>query len=134
MAKAFLLLIGLIAAPAAAADPQTSPVTADAAMARYREAFEPLDAVDCPKSTDPDEIFVCGRAGAPDPDRLPLPVEPAPGDRVNGEPVTAVAAMGPLNSCTTVGPSRSGCTGTLPVVPMIMTAVKVAVKLIRNDD
>lgn len=135
MARAFLLLIGIAAAPAAAADlPAASTVTADAAMARYRERFEPVAAIDCPKPADPDEIIVCGRTGGPDPNRLPLPVEPMPGDRVGGEPVTAVAAMGPLHECTTVGPSRSGCTGALPVIPMIMTAVKVAVKLIRHDD
>src|SRR5687768_18573585 len=112
MAKLALLLIGL-AAPAGAA----KPVTAEIAMERYRERFEPIAAVDCPRPSTADEIIVCGRPDAPDPDRLPLPVAPVPGQRIRGEPISAVVAMGKRETCSTVGPNQQ-CGGGLPIIPI----------------
>ena len=128
--RAFLLLIGLAAPTAAAA---AEPVTAEQAIERYRQTFEPVAEIDCPKPKSPDEIIVCGRTGAPEPYRLPLPAEPLPGDRVFGEPVTAVAAMGSRETCSTVGPNQN-CGGGLPIIPIVATLLKVAVKAIRHDD
>jgi hypothetical protein len=128
MAKFALLLIGLVA-PAGAAEP----VTAEMAMERYRETFEPIAAVDCPKSSTADEIIVCGRPDAPDPDRLPLPVAPVPGQRIQGEPVSAVVAMGKRETCSTVGPNQN-CGGGLPLIPIAVTAAQIAIKLIKGDD
>src|SRR5687768_5905128 len=101
MAKMGLLLIGL-AAPAGAAEP----MTAETAMQRYRALIEPIAAVDCPKPSSADEIIVCGRDGR-DPDRLPLPAPPPPGEAIRGEPASAVVAMGNRETCSTVGPNQN---------------------------
>jgi hypothetical protein len=78
MARTALLLLipAGLCAPAAAAEP----LTAEAAIDHYREVFEPVEALDCPKPASPDEIVVCGRPeGSADPNRLPLPPEREPG-------------------------------------------------------
>jgi hypothetical protein len=129
MARTFLLLIAALASPAGAAEP----LSAEAALASYRKAFAPVAEIDCPKARGPDEIVVCGRPGATDPNRLPLRIAPIPGERIPGEPMSAVAAMGARETCSTVGPNQN-CGGGLPVIPIIMTAAKIAVKLIEGRD
>jgi hypothetical protein len=126
-APALWLLIGL-AAPASAAEPPT----AEEAMRHYREAFPAVDEIDCPKPKTPDEIVVCGRSNAPEPYRLPLPAETLPGARAAGEPVTAVEAMGKIETCSTVGPNQM-CGGGLPIIPIIVGIVQVAVKAAKHE-
>src|SRR3546814_15369874 len=61
-------------------------LTAEQALENYRDTFVPVSELDCPESENPDEIVVCGRRpGAPDPNRLPLPVEPLPGARASDD-------------------------------------------------
>ena len=129
MASLPALLTIALAAPAAAAQP----VTAEEAMIRYREFIEPVAIVDCPRPSTPDEIVVCGRPEARDPNRLPFDPEPVPGERIRGEPMAAVAAMGSLERCSTVGPNQN-CGGGLPVIPIVITAAKIAKHLIKGDD
>jgi|GEM_PF-5820279 len=70
----------LTAAPAAAQDQ----VTADQALAKYREVVVPTAELDCPRGGG--EIVVCGRRkGERSPYRLPLPAEREPGARIRGE-------------------------------------------------
>jgi hypothetical protein len=128
MASLGLLMIGL-AAPAGAAEP----VTAEAAMERYRTFIAPVSVLNCPKAASPDEIVVCGRTEERDPNRLPLPPGPVPGRIVKGEAISAVEAMGTRETCSTVGPNQN-CGGGLPVIPILMTAAKVAIHLIKGDE
>ena len=71
-----LVLIGWQTAAMAA------PQTADQAMAQYRRTFRPVEELRCPKSVGPEDIVVCGRREGRDPDRVPLPDEREPGERV----------------------------------------------------
>ena len=125
MASLGLLMIGL-AAPAGAAEP----VTAEAAMERYRTFVAPIAVLNCPKPDSPEEIVVCGRPER-DPDRLPLP--PPPGERIRGEAISAVEAMGERETCSTVGPNQN-CGGGLPIIPIAIFAAKVAAHVIKGDD
>ena len=123
------LIWGAIATSAAPA--QT--LTAEQAMENYRDAFEPVATLDCPESEDPDEIVVCGRPfGAPDPNRLPLPVQPLPGDRVSGEAMTSVEAGNIKEECSAVGP-HNGCGGLVPIGAIIGVAVKVVGALVDGE-
>jgi hypothetical protein len=116
---------------ATAAPAQT--VTADQALANYRELFEPVAELDCPKSQTPDEIVVCGRPfDAPDPNRLPLPVQPLPGDRVSGEAMTSVEAGNIKEKCSAVGPNN-GCGGLVPIGAIIGVAVKIVGALVDGE-
>lgn len=124
-----VLIWGMMAATAAPA--QT--VTAEQAMQNYRELFAPVSELDCPRSRDPEEIVVCGRPfGAPDPNRLPLPVQPLPGDRVAGEAMSTVEAGNIKEDCSAVGP-HNGCGGLLPVGAIIGVAVKVVGALVDGE-
>jgi hypothetical protein len=130
MAAVALILLGL-AAPGGAGPP--APITADAALASYRRTFAPVAEIDCPKASGPDEIIVCGRPGAADPNRLPLPIPRLPGEIVPGEGVSPVAVASTRERCTTVGPNQN-CGGGLPVLGIAMAVAKVAIELIKSDD
>jgi hypothetical protein len=41
--------------------------------------------------------------------------------------------MGVRETCSTVGPNQN-CGGGLPVIPIVITAAKIAVHLIKGDD
>jgi hypothetical protein len=108
-------------------------LTAEEALENYRAAFDSVSVLDCPESSDPDAIVVCGRRpGAPDPNRLPLPVQPLPGDRVAGEAISSVEAAGTREKCSTVGPNQQ-CGGGLPVFQVIGVAVKAVQALVDPD-
>ena len=109
------------------------PLTAEQAMANYRGAFVPVAELDCPKSERPDEIVVCGRPiGTPDPNRLPLPVEPLPGDRISGEAASAVETANMKDECSPVG-RHSSCGGYIPIFPIIGVAVKAVKALVDGE-
>lgn len=129
MARLFLLLTALLASPAGAAET----LSADAAIAQSRRMFAPVAELDCPKARGPDEIIVCGRPGATDPNRLPLPVRRMPGEIVHGEAMSPVAAASTRERCTTVGPNQN-CGGGLPVLGIAMAVARVAIELIKSDD
>jgi len=99
------LLLALATAPVPAPAEQVEPpVTAEQAIANYREVFEPTRELDCPRSDDPEEIVVCGRrSDAPDPDRAPLPIGPEPGTRIVGDVPNGVASMN-ADSCLRLCP------------------------------
>ena len=128
MASLGLLMIGL-AAPAGTSEP----VTAEAAMERYRSTIVPVAVLNCPKAESPDEIVVCGRQEGRDPNRLPLPPDPVPGRIVKGEAISSVEAMGVRETCSTVGPNQN-CGGGLPVIPIVIFAAKVALHAIKGDE
>lgn len=67
------LLLSLIAAPAA-----TSSVTAEEAMATYRQTFTATQPARCATPERPDELVVCGRRDGEA--RLPLPLDRVPGE------------------------------------------------------
>lgn len=123
------MLIG--GAMATTAPAQT--LTAEQALENYRETFAPVSELDCPKGEDPDEIVVCGRSpGAPDPNRLPLPVEPLPGARNTDDALSGIAVLNRKEPCSTVGP-HNGCGGTLPVFQVIGVAVKAVQALVDGE-
>jgi hypothetical protein len=73
LAASFLLVA---AGPAFAFAP-----TAEQAIELQRDGVrEAVGTAPCPRDAADDDIVVCGRRGA-DPNRLPLPVEPVPGER-----------------------------------------------------
>lgn len=108
------------------------PVTAEQAMEHYHQAFQPVRSLDCPGGGG-DEIVVCGRrTDGPDPNRLPLPVERDPGERVTGEAPSAVAAAGTREKCSTVGPNQN-CGGLVPIGILMGVAVKLIEALTDPD-
>jgi hypothetical protein len=75
---------GLFAAPR---------ITAEQAMTNYRKVLKPVRELDCPRGAGGEEIVVCGRwPDQPDPNRLPLPVEPEAGERTRYAPGELPAA------------------------------------------
>ena len=134
MAKWTLLLLTALAAPAGAA----APVTAEEAMANYRESFEAGTRIDCRRDADSDEIVVCGRSDRRDPNRIPLPDEREPGAPVRllpGEPPSAVAALsaGSGMNCATLGPNPR-CNGGLDVFRVVGVLGKVVKELTGGND
>ena len=123
------LLLALGAAGPAAAAP-----AADEALESYSRSFPSLAELDCPRGAN-GEIVVCGRRDdGPNPDRLPLPVEPEPGRRLQGETVSAVQAAGVREKCSTVGPNQN-CGGGLPVFAIAVTIAKIVKdKIIDPED
>ena len=125
------LLIGALLAGAAAAAPAAPPATADEALARQQASLRASLGLDCDRGGG--EIVVCGRLG-PDPDRLPLPVQPEPGARRAGEPPAPGEALAlGAEKCTTVGPNQQ-CSGGLPILPIAVWLVKTAIEVAEGDD
>lgn len=105
-------------------------VTAEEALERYRKTFAPADRAACNQVVEGDEILVCGRRGR-DPYRLPLPVEPMPGERVAGEPPAQLAASRDGSErCSTVGP-HSSCAGFIPILPFAAWVVDSVIKGVK---
>lgn len=122
----------LLALPLAGAAVAAEPIGADEAIDLYRRMLPPVAAVECQPGA-AGEIVVCGRReGARDPNRLPLPLEPVPGERVAGEPLSAVAVAGKRETCSTVGPSQS-CGGGLPVLAILGFAAKLIVDTVVKE-
>src|SRR3954464_10294734 len=120
-----LLLLGWATAGAAA-----GPVSADQAMARYREAFQPVEARRCPRGARPDDIVVCGRRDGPDPNRVPFPDAHEPGDRVHllpGEAPSATEALARTDrsACEAAGPNHS-CGGSISLLSILFGLIYVA--------
>jgi hypothetical protein len=125
------LPIGALLAGAAACASAAAPATADEALARQRDSLRASLALDCGRARG--DIVVCGRQG-PDPNRLPLPVEPEPGARHSGEPPAPSEALAfGAEKCTTVGPNQQ-CSGGLPIIPIAIWLVQTAVKAAKGDD
>jgi hypothetical protein len=106
MAKSIItgLLLALAAAPSPAAA-QTQTAT-EALIAGQKNGLQAaIGTRRCPTDRDESEIVVCGQAQSPY--RLPLPVEPLPGEVVRGEVPSPVALLKD-DTCTTVGHAR-GC-------------------------
>jgi len=114
MANALATIAICAASPALAG--QT--VTAEQALENYRKAFKPVTELACPTEEDSEDIVVCGRRNAVDPDRLPLAVAREPGSFTPGEP----RGMGPdcIRSCPQ------------PVQINILTTVPAIVKGIKR--
>ena len=109
-----------LAVPAAAAPP----ASAEEALARQQASLRSSLGLDCDREAG--EIVVCGRPG-PDPNRLPLPVEPEPGARIAGEASDPEASLALTNrKCTTVGPNQQ-CSGGLPILGIALFLVQTAV-------
>ena len=130
MAKSSLAITGLllIASPALAA----APVTAEEALARQQAGLQRSLGLECDRGGGED-IVVCGRQG-PDPNRLPLPLEPEPGARHAGEPPAPAEALAlSAQRCTTVGPNQQ-CSGGLPILPIALWLVRTAINIAEGDD
>jgi hypothetical protein len=118
----------LLAAPLSAAPP----AGAEEAIARQQSALRSSLGLDCDRGRGGEEIVVCGRQG-PDPNRLPLPVEPEPGARIAGEPVVPTEALAlTAKKCTTVGPNQQ-CSGGLPILPIALWLARTAIDAIKNE-
>ena len=127
------LLIAALLGGAGAAASAAPPVTAEEALARQQSGLQRSLGLDCDRGGGGGDIVVCGRQG-PDPNRLPLPVEPEPGARNSGEPPdpSEALALGAAK-CTTVGPNQQ-CGGGLPLIPIAIWLVQTAIKVAEGDD
>ena len=117
----------MLAATVAAAAPAQS-LTAEQAMANHKRAVERIGN-DCADEGASEEIVVCARRTGPSM-RLPLPVQPEPGARVNGEAVSATTGLQPQR-CTAWGPNQS-CNGGLPLLPIAAKVAGAAKKIVEQ--
>jgi hypothetical protein len=107
------------------------PATAEEALARQQAGLHQSLGLDCDRGGG--DIVVCGRQG-PDPNRLPLPVEPEPGARHGGEPPAPGEALAlGAEKCTPVGPNPQ-CGGGLPIIPIAIWLIQTAVKVAKDQD
>jgi hypothetical protein len=122
---------GAAAAPLAGA--ATGKVTAEQAIARYRERFVPVEQLACPKEG-PDDIVVCGRVGY-DPNHLVFPQDPD--DRVRlvaGEAPSGLRTMDAGSvRCSTVG-NNQNCGGGISPFVVIGVVAKLLNRLSENKD
>lgn len=108
-------------------------ITADQALTNYRKVIKTTRELDCPRGESSDEIVVCGSSeDAARSPRLPLPVEPVPGERINGESASA-AALAERETCTMVGPHEH-CGGTIPISAIALGIAVMVVKKIQDPD
>ena len=122
--------LALASTPAPAA-PEPPPLSADEALARQQSSLRSGLGLDCDR--DAAEIVICGRQG-PDPNRLPLPVEPEPGARRSGEPVDPSATLAlSAETCTTVG-RNPRCNGGLPILGIALMIVQTVAKAALKED
>lgn len=123
--------IFLILVPAGVAG--APPVTADEALANYRKVIKTTREIACPSGGSADEIVVCAdRDDETRSVRLPLPLEPAPGERVRGEAASA-ADLAEREQCTMVGPNEH-CGGTIPISAIALGIARMVVKKIQDPD
>jgi hypothetical protein len=128
---AMAALAAIAAGPAPTPAGAAPPATADQALARQQASLRSSLGLDCDRSGG--EIVVCGRPG-PDPNRLPLPVEPEPGARNSGEPPDPADSLALTRQrCTTVGPDQQ-CSGGLPILGIALWLVQTAVKAAKHED
>jgi hypothetical protein len=129
MAKlALAIMAAVLAAAAASAAP---PLTAEEALARQHSSLRSGLGLDCDRGSA--EIVVCGRTG-PDPNRLPLPVQPEPGARRSGEPVDPSETLAlSAETCTAVG-RNPRCNGGLPILGIAVMIVQTVVKAALKDE
>jgi hypothetical protein len=107
MAKSRITL-SLVAIAAAAPMPAAAqaPSAAEALIEKQRTGLQAATGTRrCPEVKGEGEILVCGQAHSPY--RLPLPVEPSPGEVVRGDVPSPVPLL-KVETCTTVGHAR-GC-------------------------
>jgi hypothetical protein len=107
-----------------------APSTAEQAMAQYRRSFRPVDELRCPKGAGPEDIVVCGRREGRDPNRVPLPDEREPGERVAllpGEPPRATEGLARTDrsACETAGPNHP-CGGSISLLSILFGAIQIA--------
>ena len=125
------LLIGALLAGAGVPASAAPPATAEEALARQQAGLQRSLGMDCDRGGG--DIVVCGRQG-PDPNRLPLPVEPEPGARHAGEPPDPMEALALGDGkCSTTGPNQI-CSGGLPLIPIAIWLLQTAIKVAKDDD
>jgi hypothetical protein len=98
-----------------------APVTAEEALETYQKSFDTGKLVDCRRTREEDEIVVCGRSG-PDPNRVPLPDEHEPGERVRllpGEPPSAPSALNAGSGLNCAAGNNPRCNGGLDVFRVV---------------
>jgi len=128
MAKLGLAILAALASVPASAAP---PLGADDALARQQSSLRSSLGLDCDRTSG--EIVVCGRTG-PDPNRLPLPVQPEPGARRGGEPVDPTETLAlSAEKCTTVGRDQQ-CSGGLPILGIALYIVQTVVKAALKEE
>lgn len=114
------------------------PLTAEAAIDAQRGRLQTATGTaPCPRATSADEILVCGRRGV-DPNRVPVPDDRVPGERVallRGEPPSPGGALAATaqSPCSAVGRAQH-CAGGLPVVGVLTTLFKIGKHLLGGDD
>lgn len=121
--------LATMAAALAAFPAAAQPLSAEQALARQQSSLRSGLGIGCDRGSA--QIVVCARQG-PDPNRLPLPVQPEPGDRRSGEPVDPSETLAlSAQTCTTVG-RNPRCSGGLPILAIAamiaQTVVKAALK------
>ena len=131
MAKPGLAIAAAALALASTSAPAEPPLSAEEALARQQSSLRSGLGLDCDRGEA--EIVVCGRQG-PDPNRLPLPVQPEPGARRPGEPVDPTATLAlSAEKCTTVGRNQQ-CSGGIPILGIAAMIVQTVVKAALKED
>jgi hypothetical protein len=131
MAKLGLAIAAAASALATAPASGAPPLSAEEALAAQQSSLRSGLGLNCDR--DAAEIVVCGRQG-PDPNRLPLPVEPEPGARVAGEPVDPKETLAlSAQTCTTVG-RNPRCSGGLPILAIAAMIVQTVAKAALKDE
>jgi hypothetical protein len=116
-----LFLIAAGAGPA-----EADPITAEAAFKHYREQFQTLRELDCPRG---DEIIVCGRSTG---NGLRIPYGPTPGEPVHlvaGEPPSGRNNLG-ISECVRSCPQPLQ----VDLIGAARTAGKVIGHILGKDD
>jgi hypothetical protein len=107
MSRIIALALLAFSSPASAAAPQT----AEQAMKKnYRLTFKPPEPRDCARQPG-EETAVCAKRDLPD-QRLAPALEPEAGERIAGEPPSALSGS---QRCSNVGPNQD-CGGGVPLL------------------
>jgi len=129
MSRITMLLI--FGASSVSAQPRL--VTAEEGMEIHRRTSSALPQDKCEQTREAEEIVVCGKSSSPY--RLPMPIDPPPGQRIAGETPSALAATKEA-SCTNIGHTR-GCPSVdlLGVAAMLGKAiVGMVIEHVRKDE
>jgi len=119
----------LVASAPALAGPQ-APLTAEEAIEIQKDGVrEATGTKPCARGSANGDIIVCGRRGA-DPNRLPLPVEPLPGDREHLLPGELPRAQASYDTCA-IGCRRGPGINAFRALD---TTVKIVRHILGEDD
>jgi hypothetical protein len=120
----------LLAAAAPALAGPRAPLTAEQAIEIQQEGVrQATGTAPCARDRAEGDIVVCGRRG-PDPNRLPLPVQPLPGEREHLLPGELPRAQASYDTCAIACPRGGG----INLLLVFKAAPKIVRHLLGEDD